>query len=105
MARKHPGQFPDPGLTIQHDDVAGCHAGAVACRGRGFNHADVVACEGRHLRKMRDHNHLHVACQHGEPASNLDRSLASNSGVHFIKDERRDRVDLSEHNFNGQHDT
>lgn len=70
-----------------------------------FTHGELPRRRGRHLRQMRDAEHLMRRGQRPHPAPNLHRNLPANIGVNFVKDQERNTVPCGKNGLECKHDT
>ena len=93
---EHPRQLGDAGIAV--DDRGGGHGPfAPGCPIRrlldhGLLHHDLHVGKCRHLREMRDTQHLVLGTQCREQASDGNTGLASDARVDFVEHQRRGRV-------------
>lgn len=87
LAGQHPGEFSDPFFLGESPDIGN---GDAFCCGATVTFMDpnVLIGVGGHLGKMGHTDNLGLLRQGRQPPANLDRSMAADAGVDFIKDER-----------------
>ena len=79
------------------------HAAAGHPAARRLVHHQVPVGEGRHLRQVGHDDHLVAARQPGQPAADLHRRPAADTGVHLVEDHRRHRIRVRQNHFERQH--
>ena len=98
-AAQHARQFLAAIRSRETREVAG-HAVAIAVLG----HAKVRVRMRRHLRQMRDAQHLSPRTERLQEAADGRRDCAADAAVHFVEYERRDLADFTRYHLDRERD-
>jgi hypothetical protein len=72
--------------------------------GRRLFYDKVPISKRSNLWKVRDNEHLRGPCQPCETAPYFDRGASTDSGIHFVEDQRACGLRSSDRNLEGEHD-